>query len=698
MKKTRQQEFNFDEPPEQNPPPDRRQHENPPPRPQDAPPAPPSAQARATFTPGDRSGPLRAMMDDNFLQYASYVICDRAIPNLDDGLKPVQRRILFSLHEKDDGRFTKVANVVGHCMQYHPHGDAAIADALVALTNRGFLIEGQGNFGNLFTGDPPAASRYIECRLTELARTHLFHDDLTTFVPSYDGRRKEPVTLPARIPLLLMLGAEGIAVGLSTRIFPHNFQELVQAQIAILKRKSFLLLPDFPQGGLADFSEYDKGNGRIKVRARIEKRDKNRLAITELPYGVTTDSLIESIEAAVKKKKLPVRSVDDYTAEKVEIEITLAQDADQDSALKALFAFTQCESAYTGRVVVIREDRPIETDVHEVLKANTERLVWLLEQDLKLRRSKLQEEWHAQSLVRIFIENRIYKKIESCKTFPAVQKAVRDGLAPFRSLLKRDVTDDDIEMLLGVRIRRISLFDIEKNKQAIDEIARELKQIEKDLGELTRYAVDYLKNLLKNHAALYPRRTESTRFDTIELRELTSRELALAYDRSGGYLGHGVEGEPLLECSSLDKITLVWKDGSYKTIAPPDKLFVGDSLLYAAKAQRDRVMTVVYRHGAFTFIKRFTFGGTILNKEYRLAPEPSTVLLFQDAPVPELYVEYKPAKGQRIHQQTFKPEQVPVKGVAAKGNQLTSKAVARLSVGRPRWWKDDEAAPPGKTL
>jgi topoisomerase-4 subunit A len=636
------------------------------------------------------------MMDDNFLQYASYVICDRAIPNLEDGLKPVQRRILYSLHEKDDGRFTKVANVVGHCMQYHPHGDAAIGDALVALVNRGYLIEGQGNFGNLYTGDPAAAPRYIECRLTELARTHLFHDELTAFVPSYDGRRKEPVTLPARLPLLLLLGAEGIAVGLSTRIFPHNFRELIEAQIAILKRKPFELFPDFPQGGLADVSEYDKGNGRVRVRARIETRDKHKLAITELPYGVTTESLLESIEAAVKKKKLPIRSVDDYTAEKVEIEITLAPDADPDAARKALYAFTQCENAYTGRVVVIKGDRPAELDVHEVLRENTAQLLRLLEQELTLRRKNLQEEWHAKSLVRLFIENRIYKKIESCKTFPAVQKAVRDGLAPFRSQLKRDVTDADIEMLLGVRIRRISLFDIEKNREELDGIARELKLIEKHLAEPVRYAVDYLKALLEAHGKNHPRRTELARFDTIEVRELTSRELALAYDRAGGYLGHGVAGEPLLECSSLDKIILVWKDGRYKTVTPPEKLFVGDSLIYAARADRDRVMTVVYRHEAFTYLKRFAFGGTILNKEYRLAEEPAAVLLFRDEPVPELYVEYKPAKGQRIHRQVFKPEQVPVKGVAARGNQLTAKVVARLAAGRPRWWNDDDTAPPGQ--
>ena len=405
-----------------------------------------SALGRGDVLKGKAEGPIKELIDDNFLQYASYVIRDRAIPDLDDGLKPVQRRILFSLHEKDDGKFIKVANIVGYCMQYHPHGDASIADALVTLANKRYLIEGQGNFGNIYTGDPPAASRYIECRLTELARTQLFNEKLTKFVPSYDGRRKEPVTLPAKIPLLLMLGAEGIAVGLSTRILPHNFKELLEAQIAILKKKPFEVLPDFQQGGTMDASEYDKGNGKVRVRARVEtKASKNLLIIREIPFGTTTESLIGSIEDAVRKKKIKIRSIDDFTAEEIEIQIKYPGDADPEQLLQKLYAFTQCEVSISSRIVIIHKNRPREMDVDEILKHNTRQLKSILEKELNLELRRLEDELHFKTLVQIFIENRIYKKIEECKTYPEVQQAVLDGVNVFRERLSRDVTKQDVE-------------------------------------------------------------------------------------------------------------------------------------------------------------------------------------------------------------------------------------------------------------
>ncbi|MDA0752386.1 MAG: DNA topoisomerase IV subunit A, partial [Verrucomicrobia bacterium] len=430
---------------------------------------------------------LHKRMDTNFLEYASYVIRDRAIPNLVDGLKPVQRRIMWSLHQNDDGKFIKVANIVGHCMQYHPHGDASIGDALVVLTNKQYLIEGQGNFGNVFTGDPAAASRYIECRLTELARTQLFNDELTEFVPSYDGRNKEPVCLPSKLPLLLMLGAEGIAVGLSAKILSHNFCELLEAQIAILRKQSFEVLPDFIAGGLMDASNYDDGRGSIRIRAKIEVKDQSTLHITEIPPATTTESLMASIEDAARKGKLKVRSINDFTSERIEIEIKSPPGVPAEKLVPALYAFTGCETSISSRLIVIRDNRPVEMSVSEVLKANTEQLVALLQRELELKENKLLEDLFFKTLVRIFIENRIYKKIETCKTNEAIYQAIYKGFEPFRDEYYRDLQDSDIEMLLGVRIRRISLFDINRHKEDIEKVQAELDQTRKYLKSIVRY-------------------------------------------------------------------------------------------------------------------------------------------------------------------------------------------------------------------
>jgi topoisomerase-4 subunit A len=638
----------------------------------------------------DGHGPLQTMMDQNFLEYASYVICDRAIPTMEDGLKPVQRRILWSLHETDDGRFTKVANVVGHCMQYHPHGDASIADALVNLTNKRYLIEGQGNFGNVFTGDRAAASRYIECRLTNLARNEIFNDDLTEFVPNYDGRKKEPVTLPSKLPLLLMLGAEGIAVGMSTRILPHNFIELIEAQIAILQKQSFKVLPDFIQGGLIDVSEYDDGNGRIKLRARLKPTKNGRLVVNELPPGITTESLVASIEDAVRKKKVPVRAINDFTSEHVEIELVLSPGTKPDKAIKALYAFTNCETAITGRVVVIRKNRPVDSTVSEILRENTTQLVDVLRRELELKKKNLLNALHHKTLIQIFVEERIYKRIEECKTADAVRAAILSGFEPFQEKLQRDITKEDLEMLLGVRIRRISLFDIGKNRKEIEGILAELTQVEKHLKRLTPYVIRYLKALLKTYSAEYARRTEIATFKNVEVRELTATELKIRFDAERGYVGHAVDGDVLFECSSYDKVIVASRDGRYRVMSPPEKLYVDGDLMYCAKADRERVYTIVYTEHdyGFTYMKRFKTGGFILDKEYRCATEGSEVLIFEDTNPTEIYVKYKPAKGQRIHQQVFQPSDIPVKGAKARGNQMTAKPISRVAIAKPRWWKD----------
>src|SRR5438552_545237 len=404
-----------------------------------APPAP------YLFKPGKIDLPLHRRVDRGFLDYASYVIRDRAIPNLADGLKPVQRRILWALHTMDDGRFMKVANVVGHTLQYHPHGDASIGDALVVLANKRYLIEGQGNYGNIFTGDPPAAPRYIECRLTELARNEIFNDEITDFVPSYDGRNKEPVTLPSKLPLLLMLGTEGIAVGMSSRILPHNFPELLEAQIAILKKQPFKCLPDFATGGLMDARDYQDGKGSVKVRAKIKARDESTVVIKEIPPTTTTESLIASIEDAVQKGKLKVKSINDFTSEDVEIEIKCPAGVDPEKLIDALYAFTDCEVSLASRIIVIKDNRPVELTVSEVLRENTGQLVAVLKRELELREQKLQDELHYRTLERIFIEERIYKLIEKCKTSEAVTKAVYEGFKPFKRQLVREITDPDVE-------------------------------------------------------------------------------------------------------------------------------------------------------------------------------------------------------------------------------------------------------------
>jgi len=645
-------------------------------------------------------GPLHRLMDGNFLQYASYVIRDRAIPEIEDGLKPVQRRILYSLNQNDDGRFIKVANIVGYTMQFHPHGDASIGDALVTLVNRGYLIEGQGNFGNIHTGDPAAAPRYIECRLTDLAATQLFNDDLTEFIPTYDGRKKEPVVLPAKLPLLLMLGAEGIAVGLSTRILPHNFGELLQAMIAILQKKPFKLIPDFPQGALIDAREYDEGRGKVRLRAVIDQKDEATLVIRELPYGVNTEMLMASIEDAAKKGKIKTKAIRDYTAGKVEIEIALQSDADIPQAIQALYAFTLCEVSLSLRPIVIREQRPVEMSVHDILRHNTKRLVDLLRKELQIERKKIDEALQSASLVRLFIVHRIYKRIEECKTAAEVKQAILDGLLPFRDQLRRDITNDDLDMLLAIPIKRISLYDINKSRKEEDDLLADFDAVEKNLTDVTAYSIKYLKNLYRDYADLFPRKTKEAKFDTIEMRELTSKEYALVHDKEKGYLGYDVGGgEPLFHCSSYDKIILVWNDCRYRVIPPPEKLFVDKNLIYAAIYDRDRVMTLVYEADQITHMKRFAFGGVIQNKDYFCVPEGETgkALFFSDAQPSTLYVKYAPRKGQQIHQQEFDPKKVAIRTPKTRGIQITTKRVTAIDTQKPRNW-DDKAGPKGAFL
>ena len=685
--------------------------------------APPTVPPAGSSLTGH--GPLRELYDYNFREYSAYVICDRAIPAVEDGLKPVQRRILHSLWEKDDGRFTKVANIVGHTMQYHPHGDASIGDALVVLANKlwgkgkGYLIDGQGNFGDLFTGMPSAAPRYIECRLAELARKEVFNPKTTDFTPSYDGRNKEPVLLPAKIPLLLMLGADGIAVGLSTAILPHNFCELIEAEINLIQKKPFELYPDFQLGGVMDVSEYQDGLGKVKVRAVIEERDKNKLVITQLPWGETTDSISISIEEAIKKKKVAVRKIHDLTSAEVQIELELQAGASQEKVKSALYAFTSCEKSVASRPIVLDAGRPRAMTVSQILQKNVDRLTDLTKRELEIRLAELDKLFHDRTLDRIFIEERIYKRIETEKTAEGVQTAIRTGFEPFLKELRHpEITDEDIERLLKIPIRRISQFDINKNREEIENIRKEEDEVKDNLAHLRAFLVKYLKGLLKQYGKKYPRCTQIAKgaFKEVDVRAITASELTIRYDKENHFVGSGLRGgDELFKCSSLDKLVFVWKDGRYKMTPPSDKIFVDKDLLevflFNPEKDRERAFVCVYEEPlyGFSYIKRFTFGGMINNKLYRLAPEKRKVLFFDEGCPEQLYVKFKPAKGQKIHQMLFQPLElvdkgdgkkpvVEVRGATARGIQLTTKAIARISPTKGSWWDDGEESTKGVLL
>ena len=588
-------------------------------------------------------------------------------------------------------------------MQYHPHGDASIADALVTLTNKRYLIEGQGNFGNIYTGDKAAASRYIECRLTALARNEIFNKEITEWIPSYDGRNNEPVHLPSKLPLMLMLGADGIAVGLSTTILPHNFIELLDAQIKLisikrenLNRVKLDLFPDFQTGGKIDVSEYNKGNGKIKIRGKINFHKNNGLIITELPYGISTDSLISSIEEAIKKKKVPIRSIDDFTAEKVEVQLTLSQGADQKRAREALFAFTKCETSISSRLIFLEKNRPKESTVNEVLWKNTQNLKNILKLELKLKKEKLLDSFHNKTLVQIFVENRIYKKIEQCKTYDSVLNSVENGLSPFKNQLKRKISTEDIEMLLGIRIKRISLFDINKNKDEITQIVKDIKDIDKHLKEIDLYTKSYLSNLKKIYKKQFPRLTEITGqqnqpgFESVEVRELTATELQIKQD-DNGYIGTNVKGETILECSSLDKLLIVFGNGRYQVMPPPDKLFMDNNLIRCEIYNREKEFTAVYSEKSVSFIKRFIIGGAIMNRDYFLGKsEKSKLLLLADDTPESIFVKFKPVKNQRIHQQRFNPSETLIKSPKSKGNKLTNKPIKYIDINPGKWWDKND--------
>lgn len=634
-----------------------------------------------------QTGKLHKLFDSNFLEYTSYVIKERAIPAIEDGLKPVQRRLLQTLHNMDDGRYHKVANVVGETMKLHPHGDASIFAALVNLANKGFLIDRQGNFGNIFTGDQASAARYIECRLSPLALEVMFNRDLTEYVESYDGRTTEPVALPAKIPLLLLQGADGIAVGMATRILPHNFTELLEAQIAVLREEDFEIFPDFPQKGLIDVTDYEQGNGKIRCRARISEKNEKTITITEIPYGTTTTSLIDSIEKAAKSGKIKILSISDYTAEEVEIEIKLPRNIYARDTIKALYAFTDCEVSLSTNLTLIRSNLPDTSTVDEVIRFNTEKLVGDLTRELEIDLHRLSQRLHARLLEQIFIEERLYKEIEEVTTYERVIATVDESLKPYLKKLEQPVTKEDIERLLEIRIKRISRYDIERQAKEIRAIRKDIKEIEAHLKDVVGYTIGYLEKLLDSYGEQFPRLTEITEFSEVKARKVALSNLTVGYNRESGFIGHTIKAEDeqndmSFPCSEYDRLLLIFSSGMYKVVPVPEKVFVGEELEYAAIFSKNQVFNIVYRDGAenLAYVKRFKSPKFILEKDYHLFPphKRSRILLLLLGENKHARVSLVPSRRARSNIVEIDFDQFLIKGASAKGKRVSPRVARRV--------------------
>ncbi len=570
---------------------------------------------------------VTGMYKDWFLDYASYVILERAVPAMEDGFKPVQRRIMHSMKDLDDGRYNKVANIVGHTMQYHPHGDASIGDAMVQIGQKDILIDTQGNWGNILTGDRSAAPRYIEARLSKFALEVLFNPKLTEWQLSYDGRKKEPVNLPVKFPMLLAQGAEGIAVGLSTRVLPHNFNELIDASIRHLKGKKFTIFPDFPTGGIADISNYNDGKrgGRVRVRAKISQYDKNTLAITEIPYGTTTTTLIDSILKANDKGKIKVKKIEDNTAAEVEILIHLPNNISPDRTIDALYAFTSCENSIAPLGCVIIDNKPIFLGVSEILRSSTDHTLHLLKRELEITLEELEEQWHFSSLERIFIEKRIYREIEEEETWDGVINAIDEGLKPHIKHLKRVVTRDDITRLTEIRIKRISKFDLDKAQQKIEALEDEIAKVKHHLDHLVDYAIAYFTKLKKDYGQDKDRKTELRIFDDIEATKVVIRNSKLYVNRKEGFIGTALKkDEYVTDCSDIDDIICFTADGKMMVTKVDSKTFVGKDIIHVAifkKKDKRTIYNMIYRDGkgGASYIKRFSVTSVTRDKEYDLS-------------------------------------------------------------------------------
>ncbi len=646
---------------------------------------------------------LEPLMERNFLEYASYVIVDRAIPDIRDGCKPVQRRILQTLFEMEDGKFHKVANVIGETMKLHPHGDASIGDALVVLANKEYFIERQGNFGNVITGHPAAAARYIECRLTELAKETLFNKALTVFQPSYDGRKNEPVALPAKVPVLLMLGTEGIAVGMSTRILPHNFPELLEAQIRILKYEPIELYPDFLTGGIVDIAEYAEGRGKVRVRALIEADGDKRVFVREIPYGTTTESLIASIESAAQKGKVKVASINDFTTDHVEIEVQLPRGVYADEVIPQLYAYTECEVSITSNMVFIKDRHPVEMSVNEVLRYLTDRLRDQICAELELALKELHDQEHWLTLEQIFIEKRVYKRIEEARTEEMVTFEVHEGMKPYRKELKRALADEDVHKLLDIRIRRISKYDINKNRKQLRDVADAIDEVTVKLGALTQTTILYLQGLLAKYGASYPRRSRIEKFDAVDKKAVAQANIKVSYDPETGFFGSDVKGaEHQLTLSEYDRVLAIADDGSFRIIGPEAKVLLPGKLLYLGQFDPDKgkVFTVVYRDkDRIAFAKKVHIHKFIRDKEYELikGKDGKIDLLLPGETRDAIKLSFVPKKRQRVSEAEFELSSLELTGVAARGTRLAPKPIARvkqISRGLPEGQAPEPMLPP----
>ncbi len=636
---------------------------------------------------------VSGMFKDWFLDYASYVILERAVPAIDDGFKPVQRRIMQSMKDLDDGRYNKVANLVGHTMQYHPHGDASIADAMVQLGQKELLIDMQGNWGNILTGDRAAASRYIEARLSKFALEVVFNPKTTEWQQSYDGRRKEPVDLPVKFPLLLAQGGEGIAVGLSTKILPHNFNELIDASIKILKGKSFKVFPDFLTGGIVDITNYNDGKkgGKVRVRAQITQQDKNTLVITEIPFGTTTTSLIDSIIKANDKNKIKIRRIEDNTAKNVEILVHLPKGISPDKTIDALYAFTNCEMSISPLCCIIQDNKPIFIGVSDALRYSTDHTVALLKAELEIQLKELEDQWHFASLERIFIEKRIYRDIEEVETWKGVIKAIEKGLKPHTKHLKRAVTEEDIIRLTEIKIKKISKFDIDKAKLHIETLEGKIAEVKQHLANLINFAIDYFINLKKKYGKGKERKTEIRIFEDIIATKVVIRNAKLYVNRIEGFIGTSLKKEEFVsDCADIDDIIVFRKDGEMIITKVDSKIFVGKDIIHVAvfkKKDKRTIYNMIYRDGKGgpTYMKRFRVTSITRDKEYDITNgnKDSRVQYFTANPNGEaeiVTINLRAASSIKKLKWDVDFANLAIKGRASRGNTVTKFTVRKIEL------------------
>ena len=627
---------------------------------------------------------IKQLMRKHWIEYASYVILDRAIPDVNDGLKPVQRRILEMLWRMADGKLHKVANVAGQTMALHPHGDAAIIEALVNLSNKGFLLDQQGNFGNIFTGDPAAAARYIETRLSKLSIETMFNPALTSYCLSYDGRSKEPIYLPAKIPLLLMQGADGIAVGMATHIFPHNFVELLQAQIEILKGGRPKVLPDFLTGGIMDASDYNDGQGKIKLRANIEVIDAKTLIINQICHGTTTESLIKSIDEAAKKGKVKIDTINDYTAQKVEIEIKLPRGHYAADVIDSLYAYTECEVSLNSQIIVIKDQMPWECSVLDILDYTTQNLQKYIEKELLLEKEQLLNLIFDKSLEQIFIENKIYKRLEVISIEEKIYSEIEEAFVPFTENLNRPIEKADIDKLLALPIKRISKFDIDKNISDIKKLENQLLEVEKKLKNIINVSIDYINQLIKKYGKEYPRRTKIREISQVDLKAIETKQIKVFFDKKSGFIGSKVaEGEEI-QCTNFDKLQLFFDDGTYTVISIPEKQYVNlnKKVISFGVADKKTILSVVYKDksSGFYFAKRFVIEKFILDKSYNFLEADQQLKFILPPEKNLLEIKFVPKPRQKVSQITFDLKDVSVKGVSAKGIRLTRNEVQSIKI------------------